>query len=342
MIAETGYRLPMSSVVNVARLWLLVSLAVARRIFKRLLLGPTLPSWTWRTDIAVAVASTAIGFAATVPDDPIINHFGLRVTTPVPADLRHSVKVSRGAIGGLTADRYIRLGAKTDTATILYFHGGGYVFGNPGTHRRHLARLVHATGTTAIAPRYRLAPQHKYPAALDDAVSAYRSLMASGISPADIVVAGDSAGGGLSLALLLRLRDTGEAMPSGGILFSPYADLKHTSYTIETNADTDYLPTSELTGPNTTYAKPSQLGDPDVSTVYASLTGLPPMLIFAGGAEMILDDSVRLRANAERDGVDATLSVEPEMMHVWQAIVPWEPASARSLATAAQWMSDHV
>jgi monoterpene epsilon-lactone hydrolase len=332
----------MSSVVNLARLWLLVTLAIARRIFKRLLHGPTMPSWTWRTDIAVAVARAAIGFAATVPNDPIINQFGLRIKAPVPVDLRRSVKVSRANLGGLTADRYIRLGARTDAATILYFHGGGYVFGNPGIHRQHVARLVHATGTTAIAPRYRLAPKHKYPAALDDAVSAYRALIASGTDPDHIMVSGDSAGGGLALAMLLRLRDAGDVMPSGAILFSPYGDLEHTAYTIPTNAGTDYLPTSELSAPNATYAEPTQLRDPFVSPVHADLTGLPPMLIFAGGAEMILDDSVRLKANAERDGVEATLSVEPEMMHVWQALVPWEPAAARSLETASEWISDHV
>jgi acetyl esterase/lipase len=329
----------MSSVVNVARLWLLVSLAIARRIFKRLLLGPTLPSWTWRTDIAVAVARTAIGFAATVPDDPIITQFGLRIKAPVPAVLGRSVRVSSSNLGSRDADRYIRLGATTDSATILYFHGGGYVFGNPGTHRQHLARLVHATGTTAIAPRYRLAPKHKYPAALDDAVDAYRALIASGTDPAHVMVSGDSAGAGLALAMLLRLRDAGDVLPSGAILFSPYADLEHTAYTIATNAGTDYLPASELSAPNATYAELTQLRDPFVSPVHADLTGLPPMLIFAGGAEMILDDSVRLRANAERDGVDATLSVEPEMMHVWPAIVPWEPAAARCLATAADWIA---
>lgn len=329
----------MTSVANVLRLWLHVLIAVARRIFKRLLLGPTLPSWTWRTDIVVAVARAAIAFAATVRDDPIINQFGLRVKTPVPAGLRRNVKVATSLLGGLEADRYIRLGAATDAATILYFHGGGYVFGNPGTHRQHVARLVHATGTTARAPRYRLAPQHKYPAALEDAVTAYRALVASGTDPSQIIVSGDSAGGGLALAMMLALRDAGDVLPHGAILFSPYADLEHTAYTIATNAQTDYLPVSELSAPSTYYADPEQLRDPLVSPVHADLTGLPPMLIFAGGAEMILDDSVRLAANAERDGVEATLVVEPEMMHVWQAIAPWEPAAERSLQTATRWIA---
>lgn len=328
----------MSSVINVIRLWFLVSIAVARRIFRRLLLGPTMPSWTWRTDIVVAVARAAIDFAASAPDDRLINQFGLRVSTPVPPELHAKIRVSRTTLDGHDADRYLRIGATADAATILYFHGGGYVFGNPGTYRQHLARLVQATGTTAYAPRYRLAPEHKFPAALDDAMSEYRALVASGTHPSDIIVSGDSAGGGLALALLLALRDSGEPLPAGAILFSPYTDLNHTSYTIVTNADTDYLPVQELGTPNTYYADITQLDNPLVSPVNGDLTGLPPMLFFAGGAEMILDDSVRLKANADRDGVDMTLIIEPEMMHAWPAIAPWEPASKRALDIAANWI----
>ncbi|KAA3640540.1 MAG: steryl acetyl hydrolase, partial [Armatimonadetes bacterium] len=235
----------MDSVINVIKLWFLVSIAVARRIFRRLLLGPTLPSWSWRTDIVVAIARAAIDFAATVPDDRLINQFGLRVRAPGPHELRAKVRVNRTKLGGLDVDRYLRIGATTDAATILYFHGGGYVFGNPGTHRQHLARLVHATGTTGYAPRYRLAPKHRFPAALDDAMVAYRALVASKTDPSEIIVSGDSAGGGLTLALLLALREAGEPLPAGCILFSPYTDLNHTSYTIVTNADTDYLPIHE-------------------------------------------------------------------------------------------------
>ncbi len=290
----------------------------------------------------MAIARAAIEFAATVPDDRLINQFGLRVKTPVPHELRAKIRVRRTTLGGMDADRYIRIGDARDAATILYFHGGGYVFGNPGTHRQHLARLVHATATTAYAPRYRLAPRHKFPAALDDAVSAYRALVALGTDPSRVVVAGDSAGGGLTLALLLTLRESGDPLPGGAMLFSPYTDLRHTSYTIVTNSDTDYLPTHEMSTPNTYYAGAAQLGDPLVSPVNGDLTGLPPMLVFAGGAEMILDDSVRLKANADRDGVDMTLMIEPEMMHVWPAIVPWEPASVRTLTAAADWIESTI
>lgn len=330
----------LTSLANVVRLWFLLGLAVARRVIRRLLLGPTLPSWSWRTDLTVAIARTAIEFAATVPDDPLINQFGLRIRAPVQHELRHKVKVSRAKLGSLKADRYLRVTASRDKATILYFHGGGYVFGNPGTHRQHVARLVDRTGTTAYAPTYRLAPLNPFPAALDDAVTAYLGLIDTVVEPSEIVVAGDSAGGGLALALLLTLRDRGIAMPKGAVVFSPYTDLEHTGYTIATNASTDYLPRTELGAPNRFYTDIDNLRNPVVSPIHADLTGLPPMLVLAGEAEMILADSTRLVENATRDGVDATLKIAGEMVHVWPAIVPWEPASVQALDDAAQWIDD--
>ena len=276
------------SLTNLVKLWFFLSVAVVRRVIRRLLLGPTLPSWGWRTDVTVAIARTAIEFASTVPDDPLINQFGLRVRAPVQHELRHRVKVSRVKLGGLKTDWYLRLTDSKDLATVLYFHGGGYVFGNPGTHRQHIARLVDRTNTTAYVPTYRLAPLDPFPAALDDAVAAYLALVGQGADPSDIIVAGDSAGGGLTLALLLTLRDRGIELPNGAILFSPYTDLEHTGYTIETNADTDYLPRSELGHPNRFYTDADNLLNPVVSPIHADLAGLPPMLVFAGAAEMIL------------------------------------------------------
>ncbi|MEZ5175454.1 MAG: alpha/beta hydrolase [Acidimicrobiia bacterium] len=329
----------MRSLLRVIHLWFRVSVAVVRRVIRRLLLGPTLPSWMWRTDIVAAVARAAIDYAATVPDDRLINQFGLRVRAPVPWALRNKVRVRRRTLAGRDVDRYVRVDTTPDAATILYFHGGGYVFGNPGTHRQHLARLVHATRTTAYAPRYRLAPRHPFPAALDDARDEYRALLEAGTDPADVIVAGDSAGGGLAVALLMSLRDGGEPLPCGSILFSPYTDLEHRGHTIVTNADTDYLPIDELSGPNRYYASAEQLRDPLVSPIHADLHSLPRMLIFAGGAEMLLEDSVQLHAHAQRDGVDSTLVIEPEMIHVWPALAPWEPASRRALEAAAGWLA---
>lgn len=332
----------MQSLINLIGIWFAIVVAIVRRIFARLLLGPTRPTWSWRTDIMVAIARAAVGFAAKVPDDPWINRFGLRIKAPIPIELRNRVAVVGTELGRLTTDEYVRLGASTDRATILYFHGGAYVYGNPGTHRQHVARLVDTAGVRALAPTYRLAPQYRFPSGLDDAEIAYRSLIASGVDPRTVILSGDSAGGGLATALLIRLRDEGVPMPGGAVLFSPYVDVEHTGYTPALNAASDYLPLSEFTRPNPYYTLPEAVRDPLASPIHADLTELPPMLILAGEAEMILDDSVRLAANARRDGVDVTLSVYDDMMHVWPAIVPWESASERALVEVADWIGNTV
>ncbi len=332
----------MATLMHLIKMWIAAALAMLRVTFSRLLLGPTLPSWTWRTEWAVAGARAIIAVAAERPDDAVTKQFGRLVRAPVPPSLRSSVRVRRVKLATSTADRYIRLHDPLDAATLLYFHGGGYIFGNPGTHRQFIAHLVDATRTTAYAPPYRLAPEFRFPAAVQDALASYRALLDRGIDPSSLIVCGDSAGGGLAMATLHRARRMGIPLPGGVILFSPYLDLRHTAYTIPINAGTDYLPLAELSQPNHRYASPEQLDDPEVSPLRADLTGFPRMLIFAGGAEMILDDAVRLKANADAAGVDATLIIEPEMMHVWPAIVPWQEASHRTMVQCGKWIGEGV
>lgn len=328
----------MSSIFLLLRIWIAANIAIAKATFRRLLLGPTLPTWSWRTDWAVASARRVIAVAAGHKEDPWINTIGLRFRTPLPVELRGAVRVTPQLLGHNLGDHYERVGATRNQATILYFHGGGYVFGNPGTHREHIARLVARTGSAATAPTYRLAPAHRFPAAVDDAVDAYRALLKCCNSAAEIIVSGDSAGGGLAVAMVHRARNEGLPLPAGLLLFSPYLDLDHNGYTIRTNAITDYLPANEMSVPNTWYASPEQHNNPEASPLHADLSGFPPMLVFAGGAEMLLSDSIRFSENAKRDGVDCDLVIEPEMPHVWPALAPWEPASKRTLRKCAVWM----
>lgn len=327
----------MSSLGHLVVISFAAVLATLKVTIRRLLLGPTLPSWSWRTEWTVASAKAVIANAATFRDDSLLLRIGLAIQAPIPVKLRGRVTLRKIRIGGVKADRYTPAHPADTPATVLYFHGGGYVFGNPGTHRQFIARLVNATGAHAIAPQYRLAPMHRFPAAVDDAQLAYESLLARGVVPASIIVSGDSAGGGLSVALLHRLRERGLPMPRGAMLFSPYLDLEHGSYTITSNASTDYLPISQLSHVNDWYADTDDLRNPEASPVHADLTGLPPMLVFAGGAEMILGDSITLAENAARDGVDCDLVIEPEMVHVWPAIVEWQDATQRTLDQAADW-----
>ncbi len=304
---------------------------------RRLVLGPTLPSWTWATEWTVAFMRAVLDVGARRPDNPVAFRLGLVARTPILPPTRSRISVRSVRIGGVRADRFTLHDDPRPGRVLLYFHGGGYAFGNPGTHRDFIAKLVDATGWAAVAPRYRLAPRFRYPAAVDDAETVYRALLDRGIQPHDIVLAGDSAGGGLAAALIVRLRDRGLPTPGGAILFSPYLDLEHSSYTIRTNAATDYLPLSEMTKPNDWYADPDQLRLPEVSPIHADLAGFPPMLVFAGGAEMILGDSLRFAEHAARDGVDLELVIEPEMMHVWPIIASHEPATARLFDEVRSW-----
>lgn len=329
----------MSSIVLMVLIWWASAMAIMRVTFRRLLLGPSVPTWMWRTEWFVAVARATIEVAARDRSDMAVNMFGRLVRTPVPATLRREIWVKRTKLAGLPTDRFMRLGDATDTGTLLYFHGGGYIFGNPGTHRKFIAQLAHATRTSAFAPQYRLAPLHPFPAAVDDATAAYEGLLDRGIRPETIIVAGDSAGGGLALAMVHRARSRGLALPGGIVVFSPYVDLTNSGYTIELNAGTDYLPLSELSDPIDFYAPESDLMNPEVSPLFADLTGFPPLLTFAGGREMLLDDAVRLDARARAAGVDSTLIVEDDMMHVWPVPLRWEPATQRAFETCAQWVS---
>jgi acetyl esterase/lipase len=326
------------SIVLLIRIWIAANLAVVMATFRRLLLGPTLPSWMWRTEWAVASARRVIAIAADHREDPWINRAGLRFKTPLPLSLRGVVRVNPQLLGHNLGDHFERIGHATNSAMILYFHGGGYTFGNPGTHREHIARLVARTGATATAPTYRLAPKHPFPAAVDDAIDSYRALLTCCSSAGEVIVAGDSAGAGLAVAMVHRARAEGLPLPAGLILFSPYMDLDHASYTISVNAKTDYLPLRELSAVNDWYASDDQRFHPEASPIRADLKGFPPMLVLVGGAEMMLGDSLRLAENAKRDGVDLDLVIEPEMPHVWPALVPWEPASRRALIRCAQWI----
>lgn len=182
--------------------------------------------------------------------------------------------------------------------TVLYLHGGGYYFCSPRTHRSIVFGLATRANAPVFSLDYRLAPEHRFPAALDDATAAYRYLIAEGTAPESIVIAGDSAGGGLALATLVALRDAGDPLPAGAVLFSPWTDLAATGASIVDNDGADPM----FSGPAITKAAKVYLGDmpathPYASPVYADLRGLPPLFMMAGSTEVLLDDSRRVAAN---------------------------------------------
>ena len=220
--------------------------------------------------------------------------------------------------------------------TVLYLHGGGYYFCSPRTHRSIVFGLATRANAPVFSLDYRLAPEHRFPAALDDATAAYRYLIAEGTAPESIVIAGDSAGGGLALATLVALRDAGDPLPAGAVLFSPWTDLAATGASIVDNDGADPM----FSGPAIAKAAKVYLGDmpathPYASPVYADLRGLPPLFMMAGSTEVLLDDSRRVAANARAAGVDCEFEVWKKMPHVWPIFAPFIPEANRALDRAA-------
>lgn len=219
---------------------------------------------------------------------------------------------------------------------LLYLHGGGYVFGSPRTHRPITYALALAANAPVFSAAYRLAPEHPCPAAIEDALAAWNWLIATGRRPEEIYVGGDSAGGGLTLALLQALRDKGAAMPGGAFLFSPWADLAARGGSIAENAESDAMFTADsIRRGGAKYAGALALDDPRVSPLYGRFEGLPRMIVFASNSELLRDDSVRIAEKARAAGVDVDLRVEDGLIHVWPLFKPLMPESGRTIADAA-------
>lgn len=207
---------------------------------------------------------------------------------------------------------------EAEDGVMLYLHGGAYALGSVNAHREFLSRLTTAIGKRILAIDYRLAPEHPYPAAVEDAVTAYRWLLEQGIAPAQIVIAGDSAGGGLTLAALLALRDDGQPLPAGGVCISPWTDLALTGGSMREKADAELvLDRESLAMFAALYAGDQPLTNPLISPLYADLTGLPPLLVQVGTDEILLDDSLRFAQKAEAAGVEVELTVWDGMFHVF-------------------------
>jgi acetyl esterase/lipase len=220
---------------------------------------------------------------------------------------------------------------ESNNGILLYLHGGAYALGSINSHRELVARLVVSTGCDALAINYRLAPEHPYPAALEDSLTAYKWLLASGHDPARIFLAGDSAGGGLAIATLLALRDEENPLPAGAVCFSPWLDLTLSGDSVTGNAELDpVLSGSVLMKYAEQYAGSRKIDDPLVSPLFADLRGLPPVYIQVGSREILLDDAASFCQKAQQDGVDATLDVWDGMFHVFQ-LISLLPQSAEAL-----------
>ncbi|MFG1613150.1 alpha/beta hydrolase [Nonomuraea wenchangensis] len=226
---------------------------------------------------------------------------------------------------------------------VLYLHGGGYVVGSPRTHLALAGDLARRARTRLVSPDYRLAPEHPFPAAVEDGLAAYRELLGQAGSPSHIALAGDSAGGGLAIATLLAAREEGLPMPAAVATFSPWTDLTFSGASIETKLGIDPIfVRSDLEGYRTHYLGQQDPAAPKASPALADLAGLPPLLIQAGSNELLLDDAVLLAARAAAADVDVTLRVWGGLPHVFQHHTALVEEAGQALDEAARFLFPHV
>jgi monoterpene epsilon-lactone hydrolase len=257
---------------------------------------------------------------------------------PPPAD----VTVTAAALGGVPAAE-ITVDGVEPRHVVLYFHGGVYVMGDAFLAAGLASQVGRRTSAKVISVDYRLAPEHPYPAAVDDALAAYEALLQGGAAPSDIVFAGESAGGGLAIATLVNARAHGLPLPAAAFVMSPYADLTLAGTTIETKRDADPLLSRESLQarvPDYTSGQDPALGL--ISPVFADLSGLPPLVIQAGTHEVLLDDAVRLARQAAAADVQVMLDITPGVPHVFQAYYPILDEAAAALNRAGQFLSAHL
>lgn len=229
------------------------------------------------------------------------------------------------------------------SCTILYLHGGGYVSGSAACDRPIIAALARGTPAQVFAPNYRLAPEHPYPAALDDAERAYEWLLSTGIPSGAIAVAGASAGGGLTLALLMRLRDRGTALPAGAVMFSPWTDLVGTGASLhENDGKCAMFRPENVPAFAGCYAEATALREPGVSPCYGRVDGLPPLHFQLGADEVLRDDSVRVHERMQSSGGSSELIAYEGVFHVWQMLDGLVPEAGEALSRAARFVKTCV
>ncbi|WP_328525481.1 alpha/beta hydrolase [Kribbella sp. NBC_00359] len=257
---------------------------------------------------------------------------------PLPAD----VTVTAATLGDVpTAE--ITIDGVEPRHVVLYFHGGVYVLGDAFLSADLASQVGRRTRAKVISVDYRLAPEHPYPAAVDDALAAYEALLQNGTASSDIVFAGESAGGGLAVATLINARDHGLPLPAAAFVMSPYVDLTLAGSTMQTKGEVDPLMSREnLQARVTDYAPGQDTALGLISPIFADLSGLPPLVIQAGSHEVLLDDAVRLAQQAATADVEVTLDITPGVPHVFQAYYPILDEATAALDRAGQLLSTHL
>ncbi len=261
-----------------------------------------------------------------------------QMARPAEPDVKSEPVVANGVSAA-----WISAPGAAEDRTVLYLHGGGYIMGSLNTHRDLMGRISRAAQARVLGLDYRLAPEHSFPAAVDDTLAGYGFLLGLGLSAARLAIAGDSAGGALTLAAMIAGRDAGLPMPAAAVCLSPFLDLEGTGESIKTRADVDPIATPEVID---VWAKAYLAGadprTPLANPLYADLHGLPPLLIQVGDHEVLLDDSTRLAQCAQAAGVQVKLEVWPEMIHRWHSYASVLPEGQQAIDDIGEFLREQI
>ncbi len=305
---------------------------------KRRVLGPTRPTWSVELETIVTVMRYGANLSVLLPlrvQRAIIDP--KRPDSPIVTETR----IEARTLAGLRAYTFSRPESQTDRV-VIYLHGGGYSVGSVNSHRDLIARLCEGLGCRIVALEYRLAPESPYPAQLEDALAAYRALRAEGYAASAIGLAGESAGAGLAMSLMLALRDAAEEAPAAAVLISPWVDLEARGRSFDENARYDFVQRRAMEAYARRFVPRTSLRDPLASPVHARLSSLPPVLVQVGEVETLRDDGILLAQRIIEAGGVADLEVYPDMVHAFHVFAPFLPEAQRAITRAAAFLSERL
>lgn len=304
---------------------------------RRLLHGPQQMTWTWYFELFVELMNSG------TPSDDAMTADDIRAALEVFDDmpLPSEVTISPALAGGVPGLWFDQPDAQRERV-LLYLHGGGYVGGSPLTHRLLIAELGRVCRMRVLALDYRLAPEARFPAAVEDVWAAYWWLLDQGVTAESIAVGGDSAGGGLAMVLLLAIRDAGVPRPAAAFGLSPWLDLTLSGASMRTNAKSDYLNPKVLRRSAELYLDRHNIRDPLASPLFGDLHDLPPLLFQAGTAEMLFDDARRFARRATEAGVSVEFEPWENMVHVWHFLFRIEPVARHAIEHVGRFVREQT
>ncbi|HSO00234.1 MAG TPA: alpha/beta hydrolase [Candidatus Nanopelagicales bacterium] len=301
--------------------------SAARVTLRRAQQGPLRPGWSWTYEVFVEHLKALSRRFHGLP--PAAQRAGWN-STAVPSTTARKVRRERAEVGGVEG-AWITPRAGHDERVVLYFHGGAYIYGTLETHAELMERIAIAARARVLGVSYRLAPEHPFPAGIDDAVAAYRGLLESGVAPGRVVLAGDSAGGGLAAATLITLRDAGDPLPAGAVLICPWVDMTARGGSMVTNEAYDWASADDVDGWAAAYLGGANPRDGRASPLYGDLAGLPPLLVQVGGAELLRDQVLAFVERARAAGVTVEREIAQDMVHNWHVLAATERAAREAI-----------